>query len=176
MNKWNGFSILFVSFDLTLHTERNFVNFQQWWLQGPSRPRERARIVPLAIREEYFTARFIARLHPLINRHERCSSGWKRMDGKRWRGVRAERQRGRNDGKKKKKREKERGGEGGNEVESNSKRHCKLGVSVGIQFRIQWISISLKRIDLSLGLLLFYSVSFFFLFDSSGPGNFCRTI
>lgn len=36
-------------------------------------------------------------------------------------------------------RERTSGGEerSGNEVESNSKRHCKLGVSVGIQFRIQ---------------------------------------
>lgn len=44
---------------------------------------------------------------------------------------------------KKEKRERERENEQveekkrGNEVESNSKRHCKLGVSVGIQFRIQ---------------------------------------
>lgn len=130
------------------------------WLQARSRPRGRERrIVPPAIlREEYFTARFIARLRPLINRREMqpgggevegCGEGaggggggdgddggggWRRRTKVGGRGGRRRRRRGR----------------GRREVEeSNSKRHCKLGVSVGYSAWIRWIPISLKRVYLT---------------------------
>lgn len=75
MNKWNGgfFHFVWFSFDFPPRaTDRILLIFNNAWLQARSRPRGRARrIVPPAIlREEYFTARFIARLRPLINRHE----------------------------------------------------------------------------------------------------------
>lgn len=146
------------------------------WLQARSRPRGRERrIVPPAIlREEYFTARFIARLRPLINRREMqpgggevegCGEGaggggggdgddggggWRRRTKVGGRGGRRRRRRGR----------------GRREVESNSKRHCKLGVSVGYSDWIRWIPISLKRAFISrlrvLIIFFFFTLPFFF--------------